>query len=370
MAPINPSAQTLLNQLPCGYLQISGTGIGTIEVANQTLAQWVNRPVESLAGQPITLLLPKASSLFFHSQVLPQTKLGGQLEECYLKLVNRDGARFSILANLSYRYSEGRDIYDVTLTRMEKRHRLEEAYVQAKQKADDAMADLQHSNEILSRFAGMVAHDLKSPIRHMGTLSQFIAEDYGDVIDESGQDLLTKLVNAAVRSSYFIDKLLEYGSLSLGERERSPVDLNQTLTAVRDNLLGPIEETQAEIDIQELPTVLGFEVQLEQLFQNLLGNAIKYCHPQRKPTIKVYAEKESQEQWKIWVEDNGIGIATQDHRKVFDILHRLHGKNIEGSGIGLATCKWVVQNHGGDIGVESGLEQGSRFYVTLPITAK
>lgn len=367
MDPRNLSPQAVLDQLPCGYLQISGTGMGKIEVVNQTLARWVEHSAENLVGRPITELLPKASSIFFHGQVLPQAKLAGHLEECYLKLMTSGGDRFSILANLSFQSSGGQDIYDITLTRMEKRQHLEEAYIQAKQRADNALTELQRSNEILSRFAGMVAHDLKSPVRHMGNLSQFIVEDYGNVIDESGQKLLARLQTAASRSAYFIDKLLEYGSLSLSNREQSSVDLNQTLAAAQDSLLAPEEASQAEFEIQALPTVSGFEVQLEQLFQNLLSNAVKYRHPERKLIVKVYANKGSDESWKIWVEDNGMGIAAQNHEKVFDILHRLHGKNIEGSGIGLATCKWIVQNHGGNIGVESTLGQGSRFYVTLPI---
>ena len=214
----------------------------------------------------------------------------------------------------------------------------------------------------------MVAHDLKAPIRHMKKLTEFILEDYQDLLDEDGQDLLQKLQNAANRGTYFIDRLLEYASLNKDHHQFTKVDLNQALDNACKNLTDAIDEASASINITNLPTVWGNQTQLEQLFQNLLGNAIKYRHENRQLAIEISATQTKDKVWKINVIDNGIGVAPQDRKRIFKMMSRLHGQEYEGAGIGLATCKWIVHNHQGTIGVESNDNQGCNFYFILPAT--
>ncbi|MBX2862024.1 MAG: hypothetical protein KTR27_00590 [Leptolyngbyaceae cyanobacterium MAG.088] len=367
-----------LETAPCGYLRLSATGI--IEAVNQTLGQWIGTSIQVLEGQKINKLLPKSGQIFFQSHVFPQLKLSGELEECYFELRSHTGDRIPILANFRRATPKGANIqpskleedrqkdlptYDVILMRVHKRKDLENALVQAKRQTDEAVESLKQSNDALSRFSGMVAHDLKSSIRQMKIFSQLAIANLTDVLDDRSQDILNRLNHSADRAVYFVDKLLEYGSLEAIKGPLKPVDLNSTVEVVSKTLGDLITETSATINVGNLPTVLGLETQLVQLFQNLINNALKYRAPDRQPAIEIKATRTTNTEWTIWVQDNGMGISPKYQDRIFDILYRLHGSDYEGAGIGLATCQWIVRNHHGTIGVESQLGQGSRFYFTV-----
>lgn len=351
----------ILDTVPCGYICFDDNG-RTIEV-NSTLVDWTQRNKSELIGENIMKLLPKAGRLFFQAQILPQIKLSGELEECYFKILDAKNERIPVLGN--FRRSQSQDgNYDLILIRIPRRYLLEDALVKAKKVAERAMQELQASNRNLSRFAGMVAHDLKAPIRNMRRLAEFIVEDYNDVLDEDGRDFLQKLQDAALRATHFIDKLYEYGSLN-DHAQLEVVDLNRVVKIACENLGAPLAETSAILEIDNLPKVWGFETQLVQLFQNIINNAIKYRDRDRHLIIKVYAVRLTSTEWQIWIDDNGIGIAPENFERVFNMLEKLHGNEYEGAGIGLATCKWIVQNHQGTIGIESEIGRGSKFYITL-----
>ncbi len=161
-----------------------------------------------------------------------------------------------------------------------------------------------------------------------------------------------------------MEKLLEYGSLG-AKGTLEAVDLNDVASIASETFGESVVATSATLRVGKLPTVMGIETQLVQLFQNLIGNAIKYRSPDRSPTIDIQATQLGEREWKIWVKDNGVGIPVKHQQDIFEILYRLHGKDQEGAGIGLATCKWIVQNHFGRIGVESNVGEGSSFYFTL-----
>lgn len=367
-----------LDYAPCGYLRLSATGV--IEAVNQTLEQWIGTSSQILEGQKINQWLPKSGQIFFQSYVFPQIKLSGELEECYFELLSHTGNRIPILANFrrinpplayiqppSLEGDRQKDLptYDVILMRVPKRRDLENALLLAKRQADEAADSLQQSNDALSRFAGMVAHDLKSSIRQMKIFSQLVVAGLTDALDDRSQDMLNQLIHSADHAVYFVDKLLEYGSLESLKAPLQPIDLNNTVDVVIETLGEFIRKTSATFDIGELPTVLGLEIQLVQLFQNLINNALKYRSPDRPPAIEIKATRANDREWNIWVQDNGIGISPKYQDSIFDILYRLHGSDYEGAGIGLATCQWIVRNHHGTIGVESQLGKGSRFSFTL-----
>ena len=194
--------------------------------------------------------------------------------------------------------------------------------------------------------------------------AEYLTEDYEEVLDESGKDLLKRLENSSQRAIYFVDKLLEYGSLNAKETLHA-IDLNDVVEIACDTLIEPIVDTSTTFFFGDLPTVMGLEIQLIQLFQNLIGNAIKYRARDRSPQIDIQATSIAGKEWKIWVKDNGMGIPVEHQQNIFDILYRLHGSDYDGAGIGLATCKWIVHNHFGTIGVESQVGAGSCFYFTL-----
>ena len=352
----------VLNTIPCGYICFDYSGY-IIEV-NSTLVDWTNINKQELIGESIMKLLPKAGRIFFQAQVMPQIRLSGELEECYFKILDANNERIPVLGN--FRRSQHRDenIYDLILLRIPRRHLLEDALVNAKKVAERTTQELQESNRTLSRFAGMVAHDLKAPIRNMRRLAEFIIEDYIDVLDEDGRNFLQKLQNAAMRAAYFIDKLFEYGSLN-NRSQLEVIDLNRVVRIACENLEDSLTKISAVLEIEELPQVWGFETQLVQLFQNIVNNAIKYRDRDRPLTIKIYAVRSTPTEWTIWICDNGIGIAAKNLERVFNMLEKLHGNEYEGAGIGLATCKWIVQNHQGTIGIKSEINRGSNFYITL-----
>ncbi len=352
-----------LDSLPCGYLRISYTG--RIECANQTLVHWLSVSKEELIGEGISKILPKAGQLFFQSYIFPLLTVEGEVEECYFDMVSTTGDRIPIVANFRSSQENHSAAYEITLVRILKRKSLERDLVQAKRETDTAISALRQSNEALSRFANMVAHDIKAPIRNLKNLSKFITEDYSDKLDEEGKEMLSLLGKAAEKAGSFVDRLLEYGRLESSNGEFKEVDLNEAVAFAVEDLSLSIEENAAKLEIAELPTVLGLESQLVQLFQNLIGNALKYHALDQAPVIRISAERVSSEQWEVSVADNGIGIEEDYREKVFDLLYRLQGSDYDGTGIGLATCKWIVQNHKGHINVESEPGKGSRFYFTL-----
>lgn len=361
------TVDTILDSIPCGFARFQSSG--KIVRVNTTLCDWIDRSKQDLVGKNVSFFLPKSGQIFWQSHIMPEVKLKGELEECYFKLSTAKKQRIPVLAN--FRCScQSKQEYDVVLFRIQKRYQLEDALIEAKRQADTATKALQYSNETLSRFAGMVAHDLKAPIRNMKRLAEFIIEDYQDLLDEDGRSLLQKLQNAANRGTYFIDRLLEYASLNKDHNQFTKVDLNQALDNACENLTNEIEEASASINVISLPTVWGNQTQLEQLFQNLLGNAIKYRDRNRQLAIEISATQTKDKAWKINVTDNGIGVAPQDRERIFGMTSRLHGQEYEGAGIGLATCKWIVHNHRGTIGVETNESEGCNFYFILPATIR
>jgi signal transduction histidine kinase len=369
----------ILEFAPCGYIRFYETG--TIERVNSTLAKWIGAPKHTIEGQLIQSLLPKAGQIFLQSYIFPQLKFSADLEECHFKLLTRSGERIPVLGNFYWSDREAcassnddrtdnlqldgsAILYDVIIIRAHKRHELENALVLAQQQADAAVRELKKSNDSLGRFANMVAHDLKSPLRNINRLAGYLSDDYEDVLDDGGKDLLKKLDNTSQQAIYFVDKLLEYGRLG-AKGTFEAVALHDVVNIAIETFGESISETRTTVRIGKLPTVEGIQSQLVQLFQNLIGNAIKYRSPDRSLIIDIQATQIGAKEWQIWVKDNAVGIPAQYQQDVFEILYRLHGKDFEGAGIGLATCKWIVQNHFGTIGVESKVDEGSSFYFTL-----
>lgn len=227
--------------------------------------------------------------------------------------------------------------------------------------------DLERSNEDLERFATVVAHDLKSPLRAITQHLQLIQKHTEGTLDERAAKSMTFVMDGARRMRELIDALLEFSHLGFAEKTLAPVDCNHVITAVRANLSATIEEKNAEVIAGILPTIMADKIQLMQLFQNLIANALKFCAA--APRIHIDAVQE-EGLWKFRVQDNGIGIAPHNLEKVFIIFKRVHSEDeYPGMGIGLAVCERVVKNHGGRIWVESEMGKGATFYFTLPAEA-
>ena len=236
---------------------------------------------------------------------------------------------------------------------------------QAEEALQQAMAELAHSNAELQQFAYVASHDLQEPLRMVASYTQLLAKRYKDKLDDDAQEFITYAVDGANRMQRLINDLLSYSRLTTKRKPVGPVDCEVVLSNTLANLRVAIEENDVTITHDPLPTAMGDDIQLVQLFQNLIGNAIKFRGPEPQ---RIHIGVESGEHdWLFCVRDNGIGMEPQYFERIFAIFQRLHAKaEYPGTGIGLAVCKKVVERHGGRIWVESQLGKGSTFYFTLP----
>ncbi|MFC4438165.1 MULTISPECIES: PAS domain S-box protein [Natrialbaceae] len=232
-------------------------------------------------------------------------------------------------------------------------------------KLEETIERLEVSNERLEHFAYAASHDLQEPLRMVSSYLQLIENRYGDALDEDGEEFLEFAIDGADRMRNMIDGLLEYSRI---ETQGDPFELTD-LGAVVDDVLADIqlqiEESNANVSVDELPRVNGDPNQLRQLFQNLLSNAIEYSGDE-PPTIRVDSERRGGK-WTVSVHDEGIGIESDAQERVFEVFQRLHSREEhEGTGIGLALCQRIVERHGGEIWIESEPGEGATFSFTLP----
>ncbi len=224
---------------------------------------------------------------------------------------------------------------------------------------------LDESNRELERFAYVVSHDLQEPLRKVASCCQALAEDYGNKLDADAKEWISFAVDGATRMRQMISDLLEFSRISTHGDAVKPTDAHEACQRALDNLEDSIEERKAEIICRRLPAVLADSTQLVQVFQNLIGNSLKYCEKER-PMIEIGTERQGPF-WKFYVKDNGIGIAPEFHDRIFQLFQRLHRKeDYAGTGIGLSICKKVVERLGGQLWVESQVGQGSTFLFTIP----
>jgi PAS domain S-box-containing protein len=236
--------------------------------------------------------------------------------------------------------------------------------------ARDALAkhaeDLRRANAELEHFASIASHDLQEPLRMINSYTDILLLKYRTLFDEQGRRYFDNITGGVSRMTSLIKALLSYSQVGKQGSAMSSVALDQIVKAALDNLEAKIASRSASISVSPLPIVHGDPTRLIQLFQNLISNAIKFTPNDRTPAIIVSAS-DAGERWSISVADNGIGIPADSVQKIFQIFQRLHAADqYPGSGIGLATCKKIVEQHGGDIVVESQLGVGSTFRLTLP----
>lgn len=226
-------------------------------------------------------------------------------------------------------------------------------------------AELESSNEQLKGFAHTVAHEVKSPLTVVSGCLQIIEQNYRDALATDHWEFIED-AGAAVRGlTDMVNDLLEFAHMGTGRPSFEEVDMEAAFYHAYVCLRPAVKETHAVVTHDPLPILYGNEVQLRQLLLNLIGNAIKYCGDD-PPEVHVSAE-EGEENWEFSVRDNGSGIAPEDQSRIFEAFVRVHDKaKIEGSGIGLAFCQRIVENHGGRIWVESQRAKGSTFYFSLP----
>ncbi|CCH01681.1 PAS/PAC sensor signal transduction histidine kinase [Fibrella aestuarina BUZ 2] len=241
--------------------------------------------------------------------------------------------------------------------------------------------DLERSNANLQQFAYVASHDLQEPLRKIRSFGNLLIDQFGDQLGD-GADLLSRMQAAASRMSVLIQDLLTFSRISTRQETATAVELSQTIHTALADLELRIQETEAVVDVDQLPTVQGDASQLGQLFQNLLSNALKFNVPNQRPHIQVRSQtvaadllpadvrptRPASAYYRIDVTDNGIGFEAKYTDRIFQVFQRLHGRGqYEGTGIGLAICEKVAANHGGAITATSQPNQGATFSVYLPV---
>ncbi len=232
-----------------------------------------------------------------------------------------------------------------------------------------SMGELARSNRDLEQFAYIASHDLQAPLRNvrqgLELLDEHLIATLGNGFDEEATELRDLTIGAIRRMEDLIQGLLAYSRVNRsGQTDLAPVDLDRLAEDVLLQLRLALDEADATVEIHELPTVQGDEVQLTQLLQNLVQNAVKYRSPERPPKIAITADIDDG-RWHISVADNGIGVDADQHGRIFDLFRRGHS-GYDGVGIGLAVCQRIVEQHGGTIWVTSEPGQGATFTFTLP----
>jgi signal transduction histidine kinase len=234
------------------------------------------------------------------------------------------------------------------------------------QELQELTQDLQRSNSELEQFAYVASHDLQEPLRKVASFCQLLQRRYGGQFDEKGDQYIAYAVDGAKRMQMLINDLLAFSRVGRSERNREPTATAELLAQAEANLGTMIRKTQARVEAGPLPTVLAERTLLTAVFQNLLGNAIKF-RGEEPPRVSMAAERDG-DFWRFSCTDNGIGIDPAYADRIFVIFQRLHDKAAyPGTGIGLAMCRKIVEYHGGRIWLDTSVTSGSRFCFTLPV---
>jgi signal transduction histidine kinase len=240
---------------------------------------------------------------------------------------------------------------------------------------DAQTVELRRSNAELEQFAYVASHDLQEPLRKVASFCQLLEQRYGDALDERAIEYIGFAVDGAKRMQVLINDLLTFSRVGRLNVTHATVDLDTSLETALGNLAAAIEESGAQIARPDgpLPQVMGDATLMTMLWQNLIGNAVKFRREDRLPEVAIDCERGTDAHsghWVFSVADNGIGIAPEFAEKVFVIFQRLHGRDTyTGTGIGLALCKKIVELHGGSIGIDTTNNSGTRIWFTLPIPA-
>ena len=251
---------------------------------------------------------------------------------------------------------------------LEERKRAEDELKKSEEKLKTLIEELKRSNEELQQFAYVSSHDLQEPLRTITSFTQLIERRYKDKLDSDADEFIEYIVDAAKRMQNLINDLLDYSRVATRGKEFELTNTNEILKDTISNLHAAIRENNAKITYDEIPKIVADSGQLLQLFQNLIGNAIKFRKPNESPKVHISCQKcEENNEYLFSVADNGIGMEPQYAERIFIIFQRLHTREkYGGTGIGLAIAKRIVERHGGKIWVESEFGAGSTFYFTIP----
>lgn len=351
----------LYNNAPCGYHSLDKDGY-FVQI-NDTELNWLQYSREEIIRKKKMTDLITDESIETFQKYFSLLKECGEIYGLELDMVKKDGSILPILLNAtaltdpSGKFVMSRStLFDIT-ERKENEKQL-----------TNLLADLRRSNEELRQFAYVSSHDLQEPLRTIASFTQLLEMRYKGKFDSDADEFIGYIVDAAKRMKQQIQDLLEYSRVETQGNEFKEVNSNYILNQAINNLRNSIEENNAKITYDPLPNVTADSDQLMRVFQNLIGNSIKYRKVDKNPKIHISAlEDMENSEYVFSVQDNGIGIEEEYFDRIFRIFQRLHTRvKYQGTGIGLSVVKKVIERHNGQVWVESEYGIGSKFYFSLP----
>lgn len=356
-----------------GWLRTMLAGMNDGVVATDVMGRvkYLNPAAESFTGWT----LAEANGLAIENIYRLKTEDGSPVDVCQLRrvlasgksidrqkliLVARNGRQLAVEDSAA----PIRDVQGVlvgavtTIVDITERQRME-------RERDRLLRELERSNIELERFSYAIAHDLQNPLRTVRSYAELLCRRLTSELTQDDAELLQLMVNAAGNMQGLISSLLEYARAGHGKLKLDRVSVAEVVKSVEADLALLMSETGTQIVCGPLPVVTADRVQLKQLFENLVVNAIRYCEREQAPRIVISSEP-AEEGWQFTVSDNGVGIASENQTRIFDLLTRLHGADVPGSGMGLAICRGIAERHGGHIWVDSqGVGRGSTFHFVI-----
>lgn len=341
---------------------------GKIVMVNKKAEKLFGYSRKELIGQQIEVLIPerfKTRHQHHRRQYYDHPEPRPMGQGLNLHALPKDGQKFPVEISLNYfETDEGKFVISYIVDISQRKiaeNKLIKAHKELKQKA----IELKQSNEELEQFAYVASHDLQEPLRMVASYTQLLARRYKDKLDEDANDFINYAVDGAERMQQLLNDLLQFSRVGTRAKPFKKIETKQAIADALQNLERLIEENEAKITIaSELPTLSVDKLQLTQLFQNLIHNAIKFKGEDR-PKIRIGAT-EHKKSWEFSVSDNGMGIDPKYQDRIFVIFQRLHNREAyDGSGIGLAICKKIVERHGGKIWIDSTPGKGTTIYFTI-----
>jgi PAS domain S-box-containing protein len=324
---------------------------GTITSWNRGAQHLFGYSAEEVVGRPISLLLPPEHTDEL-TRILERIRAGDRVERYETVRVRKDGRRIHVSLTISpITDALGRIVSASVIARD----------VTARRRTEDK---LRRSNEELERFAYVASHDLSEPLRVIAGFVDLLARRYRGQLDEEADRFIDYTIAGVERMQAIIDDFLAYSHASRMALTLVEVDTAALVREVLQSLSAAIAEHGTRVEVGGLPRVCAEPTLLRQLFQNLIGNAVKFADP-GSPQVSISAVRE-RERWRFDIADNGPGVDPRHARRVFEMFQRLHGRDVPGTGIGLSIAKRITERHGGSIWVAPGAEGGSVFRFTIP----
>jgi PAS domain S-box-containing protein len=354
---------------------------GIIENWNKGASKIHGYAAEEVIGQSFKIFYTKDDI----AQELPDSLLAIALETGHVThegyRLRKDGSRFYANTEITTLYDRRHKVIGFTkITKdLTEKKISEDKLREFADRLSENNRRLEQVNKELESFNYVASHDLQEPLRKIQAFTSRLVQKENANLSEWGQDVFAKIVNAAERMQKLIDALLNFSRLENDPEARQQIDMNELMQEIVSGLQTPIEKKDARIDVSTLPMIDGIPIQISQLFTNLLSNALKYSKSDRRPEIKITADivkgkdmvnfrvPKNSVYHHFMIADNGIGFDQQYANKIFELFQRLHGRTeYEGTGIGLAICKKIVQHHQGFICAQGVSGEGSKFHIYLP----